>query len=62
MNDRTQQEGKDLRLEKARKDLLVALDALRSAGTLTPKEADAVEAAIEDELIALRVGPFLTKG
>jgi hypothetical protein len=62
LNDRTQQEGKDLRLEKARKDLLVALDALRSAGTLTPKEADAVEAAIEDELIALRVGPFLTKG
>jgi hypothetical protein len=62
LTDRTQQEGKDLRLEKARKDLLVALDALRSAGTLTPKEADAVEAAIEDELIALRVGPFLTKG
>ena len=61
MNDRTQQDGRDLRLEKARKDLLVALDALRSAGTLTAKEADAVEAAIEDELIALRVGPFLTK-
>jgi hypothetical protein len=34
---------------------------LRSAGTLTAKEADAVEAAIEDELIALRVGPFLYK-
>jgi hypothetical protein len=50
-----------LRLEQARKDLLIALDALRSAGTLTAKEADAVEAAIEDELIALRVGPFLTK-
>jgi len=61
LNDRTQQDGRDLRLEQARKDLLVALDALRSAGTLTAKEADAVEAAIEDELIALRVGPFLTK-
>jgi hypothetical protein len=61
LNDRTQQDGKDLRLEKARKDLLIALDALRSAGTLNAKEADAVEAAIEDELIALRVGPFLTK-
>jgi hypothetical protein len=61
LNHRTQQDGKDLRLEQARKGLLVALDALRSAGTLTVKEADAVEAAIEDELIALRVGPFFTK-
>ena len=43
------------RLEKARIDLLAALDALR-AGTLSTKEADAVEAAIEDELIALRIG------
>ena len=43
------------RLEKARIDLLAALAALR-AGTLSTKEADAVEAAIEDELIALRVG------
>ena len=42
------------RLEKARIDLLAALDVLR-AGTLSTKEADAVEAAIEDELIALRV-------
>jgi hypothetical protein len=29
------------------------------SGTLAQKEADAVEAAIEDELIALRVGPRL---
>ena len=43
------------RLEKARIDLLATLAALR-AGTLSTKEADAVEAAIEDELIALRVG------
>ena len=43
------------RLEKARIDLLATLTALR-AGTLSIKEADAVEAAIEDELIALRVG------
>jgi hypothetical protein len=35
--------------------LLVALENLRSERTLTAKEADAVEAAIEDELIALRV-------
>jgi hypothetical protein len=32
---------------------------LRESGTLAQKEADAVEAAIEDELIALRVGPLL---
>ena len=43
------------RLEKARIDLLAALTGLR-AGTLSAKEADAVEAAIEDELIALRIG------
>jgi hypothetical protein len=42
------------RLEKARKALLDTLNSLRE-GTLSPKEADAVEAAIEDELIALRV-------
>ena len=41
-------------LEKARKDLFATLNALR-AGTLSDKEADAVAAAIEDELIALRV-------
>jgi hypothetical protein len=50
-----------MRLEEARKDLVVALNALRSAGKLTAKEADAVEAAMEDELIALRVVPILIK-
>lgn len=50
----------ETRLEKARKDLLATLDALR-AGTLSDKEADAVAAAIEDELIALRVGPLLKR-
>ena len=45
----------DARLEKARSELLAALTKLR-AGTLSEKEADAAEAAIEDELIALRVG------
>ena len=45
----------EARLEKARADLLATLAALRRE-TLSTKEADAVEAAIEDELIALRVG------
>jgi len=49
------------RLERARSDLLAALNALR-AGTLSTKEADAVEAAIEDELIALRVGLLCGRG
>ncbi len=49
------------RLERARSDLLAALNALR-AGTLSTKEADAVEAAIEDELIALRVGMLCGRG
>ena len=40
----------EFRLEKARKELFTALDALRS-GTLSEKEADAVAAANEDELI-----------
>ena len=44
----------DSRLEKARETLMAALDTLRS-GTLSDKEADAVAAAIEDELIGLRV-------
>lgn len=44
----------DSRLEKARETLMAGLDTLRR-GTLTDKEADAVAAAIEDELIALRV-------
>ena len=39
----------ELRLEKARIDLFGTLKKIK-------KEADAVEAAIEDELIALRVG------
>ena len=44
----------DSRLDQARKDLLATLDALRT-GTLSDMKADAVAAAIEDELIALRV-------
>ena len=40
----------DSRLDQARKDLLATLDALRN-GTLSDMEADAVAAAIEDELI-----------
>jgi hypothetical protein len=44
----------DSRLDQARRDLLATLDVLRT-GTLSDKEADAVAAAIEDELIALRV-------
>ena len=48
---------REVRLEKARKELLATLETLRGE-MLTQKEADAVEAAIEDELIALRVGPF----
>ena len=41
--------------------LLSTLATLRD-GTLTPKEADAVEAAIEDELIALRGSSLLSGG
>jgi len=48
-------EKTEARLERARIHLLTALNALR-AGTLSTREADAVEAAIEDELIALRIG------
>jgi hypothetical protein len=55
MTDKGKQDNKEARLEKARKELLNTLNSLRE-GTLTPKEADAVEAAIEDELIALRMG------
>jgi hypothetical protein len=51
---------KEGRIEKARKHLLEAINGLRSSGILTQKEADAVEAAIEDELIALRVGKLLS--
>ena len=49
----------EARLETARKELLQILIRLRESGTLSQKEADAVEAAIEDQLIALRVGPLL---
>jgi hypothetical protein len=45
----------EARLERARVDLLATLNALREQ-TLSTKEADVVEAAIEDELIALRIG------
>jgi hypothetical protein len=51
---------KEARLEEARQALLETLSRLRSARTLTQKEADAVEAAIEDELIALRVSTLLS--
>lgn len=47
------------RLEIARKELLGTLDRLRSSGFLTQKQSDAVEAGIEDELIALRIQPLL---
>ena len=43
------------RLERARIHLLDALTALRGS-TLSTTEAAAVESAIEDELIALRIG------
>ena len=43
------------RLENARENLSAALDTLRG-GTLSDMEADAVASAIEDELIALRIG------
>ena len=43
------------RLEKARIHLLAALTALRG-GTISIREAAAVESAIEDELIALQGG------
>ena len=53
--EETDRDKIESRLEKARIDLLATLTTLRT-GTLSTKEADAVEAAIEDELIALRVG------
>jgi hypothetical protein len=59
MTDQSKQdEERETRLESARKELLQTLEALRTGGTLSPKEADAVEAAIEDELIAARIGRF----
>ena len=45
----------EARLERARVDLLGTLNALREQ-TLSTKEADVVEAAIDDKLIALRIG------
>jgi hypothetical protein len=51
---------KEARLEEARQALLETLRRLRSSSTLKQKEADAVEAAIEDELIALRVSTLLS--
>ena len=47
-------EESDHQIEKARVTLMAGLETLRR-GTLSDKEADAVAAAIEDELIALRV-------
>ena len=55
------EQDKDVRLEQARLALLSTLTTLRD-GILTPKEADAVEAAIEDELIALRGSSLLSGG
>ena len=55
------QHDKEARLEKARLALLTTLESLRNH-ILTPKEADAVEAAIEDELIALRGSSLLSGG
>ena len=53
------QSDKEARLEEARKELLKVLGSLFEGETLTRKEADALEAAIEDELIAMRVGGLL---
>ena len=53
------EQDKEARLDNARLALLTILETLRN-GTLTPKEADAVEAAIEDELIALRGSSLLS--
>jgi hypothetical protein len=55
----TRDERLEERLEHARKKLLAMLEELRLSGTLTQKECDAVEAAIEDQLIAFRVTPLL---
>ena len=60
MTDENKQD-KEVRLEKARKALLDTLKSLRES-ELSEKEADAVEAAIEDQLIALRVTTLLSNG
>ena len=54
-------QDKEVRLEKARKALLDTLNSLRES-ELSEKEADAVEAEIEDQLIALRVTTLLSNG
>ena len=59
MSDENKQD-KEARLEKARKALLETLNLLRES-ELSEKEADAVEAAIEDQLIALRITTLLSK-
>ena len=59
MSDKNKRD-KEARLEKARKALLDTLSSLRQS-ELSEKEADAVEAAIEDQLIALRVTTYLSK-
>ena len=60
MTDQAKQDRdeREARLEKARKELLATVETLRGE-MLTQKEADAVEAAIEDELIAPARGPLL---
>ena len=45
------QSDNEARLETARQALLMALAIFVEAGTLTRKEADAIEAGMEDELI-----------
>ena len=54
------QRDKEARLEEVRRELLKVLGSLFEGGTLIRKEADALEAAIEDELIAMRVGGLLS--
>jgi hypothetical protein len=48
LTDKSNRDQTERRIEQARKSLFGTLDALRG-------EADAVAAAIEDELIALRI-------
>ena len=54
------QRDTEARLEEVRRELLKVLGSLFEVGTLTRKEADALEAAIEDELIAMRVSGLLS--
>jgi hypothetical protein len=57
----SQQHEIESRVERARQQLFDTLNGLRT-DTLSDKEADAVAAAIEDELIALRVTLFESQG